>query len=172
MRIEKFTELSNQAADAAELVGIYKRALYDLGFRMPGTRRAPLGRSTLAEAELLFRQFHVAFLGLREKSEPVPPVNLSDREREVLHWSARGLKMPAIARTLGVSRHAIDYHMRVIREKLGANSIEFALSKAQHLGLIKFQPPAVQRKGKRKRAVKRGGASQKRQDHLASLSKK
>jgi DNA-binding CsgD family transcriptional regulator len=172
MRIGKFTELSSQAADAAELVAIYKRALYDLGFRIPGTRRAPLARNTLEHAELLFRQFHVAFLGLNGKQEPVPSVSLSDREREVLHWSARGLKMPAIARTLGLSVHGVDYHMRNILRKLDAHGIGYALSKAQHLGLIKFKPAAVRKKGTRKLAVKRGRDRQQRRAHFASLLKK
>ena len=98
-------------------------------------------------------------------------VKLSDREREVLLWNARGLKMPAIAKTLGVSTHAVDFHVRNILQKLGAPSISFAVFKAQHLGLIKFRPAAVRRKGRRKLAVKRSIAQQKRREHLKSLVK-
>jgi hypothetical protein len=46
------------------------------------------------------------------------------------------------------------------------------LSKAQHLGLIKFKPAAVRKKGTRKLAVKRGRDRQQRRAHFASLLKK
>jgi predicted transcriptional regulator len=80
--------------------------------------------------------------------------------------------MPAIARTLGLSVHGVDYHMRNILRKLDAHGIGYALSKAQHLGLIKFKPAAVRKKGTRKLAVKRGRDRQQRRAHFASLLKK
>ena len=156
MRIEKFTELSNQVAGAAELLALYKRALYELGFRKhPKWVRRP--KNAWEEAQWLFQQFHVAFLRLQQKSQPATAVSLTDREREILHWIARGLTMPAIARKIGRAVGSVDFHMRNVRSKLGASRTALAVSKAQHLGLNDFKPPPIDKRlsARHERAVKR-----------------
>jgi DNA-binding CsgD family transcriptional regulator len=156
MRIEKFTELSNQAAGTAELVALYKRALHELGFRNhPKWVRKP--KNAWEEAQWLFQQFHVAFHRLQRRSQPTTAVSLTDRELEVLHWSARGLTMPAIARKIGRAVGTVDFHMRNVRRKLGASRTTLAVSKAQHLGLIDFKPPPIDKRvsARHERAVKR-----------------
>jgi DNA-binding CsgD family transcriptional regulator len=158
MRIEKFTELSNQAAGTAELIALYKRALYGLGFRKP-PKWARKPKNAWEEAQWLFHQFRVAFLRLqgKAKADPTTAVSLSDHEREVLHWSARGLTIAAIARMIDKSPFTVDFHMRNARRKLGANKTTLAVSKAQHLGLIDFKPPPIDKrvKARQERAVKR-----------------
>jgi DNA-binding NarL/FixJ family response regulator len=48
-------------------------------------------------------------------AEPLTP-----RETEVLNGLARGLRRPALARSLGVSINTVKYHLRNIYAKLGA----------------------------------------------------
>ena len=52
---------------------------------------------------------------LRPLAEPLTP-----RETEVLNGLARGLRRPALARSLGVSINTVKYHLRNIYAKLGA----------------------------------------------------
>jgi DNA-binding CsgD family transcriptional regulator len=156
-RVKQFERLSSQAADIDELVGIYKRALYKLGFRRP----ARIPKNRWDTAQWLFRHFHDSFLRLQQKSgeNPASPAtagSLSGREREILRWSAAGLTRLEIASALCISYHTVDFHMRGILRKLDAANMLLAVSKAQHLGLIAFQPQRgnAKLKARRERAEK------------------
>ncbi|NDU85834.1 MAG: response regulator transcription factor [Ferrovum sp.] len=66
----------------------------------------------------------------------IPTVELADREREVLTWSARGKTSSEIAMILGLSKRTVDFHSDNARTKLQvATRIEAAI-KATHLKLI------------------------------------
>lgn len=71
--------------------------------------------------------------------EPLPAgngVELAEREREVLTWSARGKTSSEIALILGLSKRTVDFHIDNARTKLGvATRIEAAI-RAASLGLI------------------------------------
>nr|WP_297502035.1 response regulator transcription factor [Ferrovum sp.] len=63
-------------------------------------------------------------------------VELAEREREVLTWSARGKTSSEIALILGLSKRTVDFHIDNARTKLGvATRIEAAI-RAASLGLI------------------------------------
>lgn len=156
-RVKQFERLSSQASDIDELVASYKRALYKIGFRRPP--RTPKDR--WETAQWLFRLFHDSFLRLQKKSgkkttekSAAASTRLSAREREVIRWSAAGMTRREIARTIGLSHHTVDFHMRVILRKLDATNMLVAVTKAQHLGLIAFEPPRTDARlrARRKRA--------------------
>ncbi|WP_349359259.1 LuxR family transcriptional regulator [Stappia sp.] len=64
------------------------------------------------------------------------PVRLTDRERDVLAWAARGLTMPETAERLGLSEDTVEWHMRNALSKLDAANKTHAVTKAIYLGLI------------------------------------
>jgi DNA-binding response OmpR family regulator len=63
-------------------------------------------------------------------------VNLSEREREALVWSARGKTSDEIAQILGLTRRTIDFHMDNARGKLGVATRIEAVATAVAAGLI------------------------------------
>lgn len=56
--------------------------------------------------------------------------NLSDREREVLHWLSKGFSYKEIAQKLFISVETVRTHIRNIYEKLQAGNKQEALRKA------------------------------------------
>jgi len=58
------------------------------------------------------------------------------REAEVLQWNAAGKTAEEIGIILNVSTFTVQSHLRHIREKLGANNVSRAVSKAIVLGEI------------------------------------
>ena len=141
-RVKHFERLSSQASDIGELVASYKRALYKIGFRPP----ARMPKDRWETAQWLFRDFHDAFLRLQKKSiaeaakSPETIVGLSAREHEILCKTARGLTKREVANEIELSYHTVDFHVRTILRKLDAKNMLLAVAKAQHLGLIAYEP--------------------------------
>jgi LuxR family quorum sensing-dependent transcriptional regulator len=65
-----------------------------------------------------------------------PPVKLTPREREVLHWAAEGKTEWEIGAILGISEHGAEAHIRKLHRKLGATSRAQLVSQAIRCGLI------------------------------------
>lgn len=63
-------------------------------------------------------------------------LQLSEREREVLHCIARGMTTNAIAGELYISENTVKTHIRHILEKLNASSRAEAVHKAMILGIL------------------------------------
>lgn len=61
---------------------------------------------------------------------------LSDREREVLTWTAAGRRQFEIAATLGLSERTIENHLRRIRHRLGVSTTAQAIRIAIRNGEI------------------------------------
>ena len=70
--------------------------------------------------------------------KPLPAVNLSEREVEVLAWSARGKTSGEIATILGLSKRTVDFHIDNARQKLGVATRIEAVVKASSAGIIKL----------------------------------
>jgi len=70
--------------------------------------------------------------------EGIPPVELSNRETEVLNLIARGYSRKEIASLLGLSRHTVVSHIRHIYEKLEVHSRNEAVFEACQQGLIQL----------------------------------
>ncbi len=68
---------------------------------------------------------------------PAPDVPLSEREVEVLAWSARGKTSGEIAIILGLSKRTVDFHIDNARQKLGVATRIEAVVKASSAGIIK-----------------------------------
>lgn len=68
---------------------------------------------------------------------PAPAVPLSEREVEVLAWSARGKTSGEIATILGLSKRTVDFHIDNARQKLGVATRIEAVVKASSAGIIK-----------------------------------
>jgi len=67
---------------------------------------------------------------------PSAGVSLSDAERQVLTWSARGKTKKEIAIVLGTSPHTVDYHQRKLLKKLQVSSVAAAVARAIALRLL------------------------------------
>jgi DNA-binding NarL/FixJ family response regulator len=71
-----------------------------------------------------------------ERSTAGPRVELTQRERDVLHCLNRGMAPKAIARVLGISLHTCRGYVKSLLSKLGVSSQLEAVVTAQRLGLI------------------------------------
>ena len=71
-----------------------------------------------------------------ERLPSAPRVELTQRERDVLHCLNRGMAPKAIARVLGISLHTCRGYVKSLLSKLGVSSQLEAVVTAQRLGLI------------------------------------
>lgn len=71
-----------------------------------------------------------------EPTVSTPRVELTQRERDVLHCLNRGMAPKAIARVLGISLHTCRGYVKSLLSKLGVSSQLEAVVTAQRLGLI------------------------------------
>ena len=71
-----------------------------------------------------------------ERAPARPRVELTQRERDVLHCLNRGMAPKAIARVLGISLHTCRGYVKSLLAKLGVSSQLEAVVTAQRLGLI------------------------------------
>jgi DNA-binding NarL/FixJ family response regulator len=78
--------------------------------------------------------FHPA----QARPEPSMLEPLTDREREILQFIARGLPNKAIAAELRISEHTVKFHVGSIFDKLGVSSRAEAVAQAGRAGLIVF----------------------------------
>ena len=65
-----------------------------------------------------------------------PPVALTDREVECLHWCARGKTNPEIGIILAISRHTVNSHIESAKRKLGVATRVQAVAIAHRLRLV------------------------------------
>lgn len=100
------------------------------GRGIDASAQARFGVRTLAEA---------VFLAARKLLD-APPAGaieaLSEREREVLGWTAAGRRQGEIAATLGLSERTVENHMRRIRRRLGVATTAQAIRVAIRNGEI------------------------------------
>lgn len=68
---------------------------------------------------------------------PTPRIPLSEREVELLAWSARGKTSAEIATIVGLSKRTVDFHIDNARQKLGVATRIEAVVKASSAGIIK-----------------------------------
>jgi len=87
---------------------------------------------------LLSYQFYTCFCRLLAKHQLEPPIQLSEREQEILKWCAHGYTKSEIGDKLCISLHTVDYHVRNSLRKLEARNITAAVVQALHRGLIQL----------------------------------
>ena len=102
------------------------------------TIRAAARGETLLKPEIMAR-----ILARTNQSTTVmqtnEPVNLTDRELEVLQAVARGERSKEIALQLGISERTVKAHLASIYNKLGVDSRAAAIAVAAQLGLLASQ---------------------------------
>jgi len=103
-----------------------------LGF---GGTRPGLAPRAVRELQVAAQVSHLAYCGLRA-GERQSRTGLSPREREVLHWIARGKSNAVIADIMRVSPHTVDTHVRRIFDKLGVADRTSAAVKGLGSGLL------------------------------------
>lgn len=94
----------------------------------------------LAEISFLGNAFHDKFLSFY--ANPTMP-RMTDRERDVLSWSAEGKTDAEIAIILGVSPATIRFHWNNVFKKMQVSSKVLATCMAIRLGIISVQKPGA-----------------------------
>src|SRR5512147_1049640 len=100
------------------------------------TIRAAARGETLLKPEIMARVLSQTNTSKKESNEPV---NLTDRELEVLAAVARGERSKEIASHLGISERTIKAHLASIYNKLGVDSRAAAIAVAADKGLLGSQ---------------------------------
>lgn len=65
-----------------------------------------------------------------------PGLSLTDREKDVIAWAARGKTSGETAAILNISAETVQTHIKNCVDKLGAGNKTHAVAKAIHLGLV------------------------------------
>lgn len=100
------------------------------GERIDASPQARLALGLIAEAA--FRAAHTIL-----ESPALDAIGtLSEREREVLAWTAAGRRQIDIAATLGLSERTVENHLRRIRKRLGVSTTAQAVRVAIRNGEI------------------------------------
>jgi DNA-binding NarL/FixJ family response regulator len=89
---------------------------------------------TPAVAGKVLEKFKSSFSGPAESES----TTLSDREREILSWLAKGKSYKMIADELNISFHTVDSHLRKVYDKLHVHSMTEAIDQARKRRLIYF----------------------------------
>lgn len=81
---------------------------------------------------------HVGFLRLVDTRHIMSPLaqELTDREKEVLRWTAAGKTIPLISEILLISPDTVRFHTRKVLEKLNVANRAAAVAHAAYLGLL------------------------------------
>jgi len=98
------------------------------------TIRAAARGETLLKPEIMARVLSQKNVTKVESSEPL---NLTDRELEVLEAVARGERSKEVASHLGISERTVKAHLASIYQKLGVDSRAAAIAVAAQKGLLK-----------------------------------
>lgn len=92
-------------------------------------------KSILNELRWVCQAIHLRFCQRLEQKIP-EAIGLSNREREVLEWVARGKSNSDIATIMGVSAHTVDAYLRRIFLKLGTTDRVTAAIRGVGSGII------------------------------------
>ena len=68
--------------------------------------------------------------------ESLKPVQLTEREKEVLHWACMGKTYEEISIILGIKHVTVKYHTANLCKKISASNIKHAIIKYTELSLI------------------------------------
>ncbi len=97
----------------------------------------PLSPAIARRVMAHFREVSKPQPAQQQPSNPLPNVNLTERESEVLLRVAKGYTLPEIGVQLGLSRHTIADYVKQIYRKLNVSSRAEVALEAQRLGLFR-----------------------------------
>jgi DNA-binding CsgD family transcriptional regulator len=145
--------VSEQAADLWEMQALfgYKTGIA-MALHLPGGKHFVMGvdrdqplpgddvivTRMMADLQLLAvhaQETAVRLLAPQVHGVPYVP-RLTDREVEILKWTAEGKSAWAVGQILNISEHNVKYHVKRILVKLEVSSKHLAAAKAKALGLI------------------------------------
>jgi DNA-binding CsgD family transcriptional regulator len=107
------------------------------GIGAASSTRQDMDPNTPYILNLLSQQFYLAYCTLMQKPEnKSKPIYLTDREREVLTWFAKGKSSVDTADILGISYHGVEFHLKNVMRKLNTQNKTAAMVKALYNGLI------------------------------------
>ena len=110
-----------------------RNGYFGLGFG--GAAHAlPEGERTMLQSAC--QAAHLKYCLLLRETLPPPP-QLSQRERQILEWVARGKSNSVIAEILGISSHTVDAYLRRVFMKLGTTDRMTAAIRGLGMGVIK-----------------------------------
>ena len=109
--------------------------IFGFGF-ISSAEQEPLSEVQMRLLYHMANQFHLAYEALTTEDKTVHGITLTERQREILLWAAKGKSRAVIADILNVSEPTIDDHFQAIYKKLGCNERTMAVLKAYQLGLI------------------------------------
>jgi LuxR family transcriptional activator of conjugal transfer of Ti plasmids len=89
----------------------------------------------ILEAAALYYHVH-AHVRFQIKPNQPENIQLTQRERQCLWWTARGKKTPEVASILGVSKRTVVFHLENARAKLQSATITQAVAQALQRQLI------------------------------------
>lgn len=101
------------------------------------TGHVDLDKNILSYVNLISHQFYTAFLSL-EKTGQSEEIYLTEKEREILQWSAKGKTRWEVGEIMGISENTVIYHLKNIFQKLECNNITMAVLKALYSGIIQL----------------------------------
>jgi DNA-binding CsgD family transcriptional regulator len=136
----KERKVMNEASDACLFDGaavpLHGPGGEVIGASVASSSPHPDSKRFLNRLNLITVQFHTVYTALCAESAMAVAPSLSNREREVLQWAARGKSNWVIGELLTISEHGVDYHFRNILRKLDADSRITAVVKGLYFGLI------------------------------------
>lgn len=65
-------------------------------------------------------------------------MTLPPRQKQVLEFAARGIKVKEIAYQMGIEHHTVSAHLRTIKKKLAAHTMAHMIAQAVAKGIISF----------------------------------
>lgn len=99
-------------------------------YKLVNARRYELDLLAYHAHDLAFRKF--------QRNGVPKHVPLSDREIEVLRWTADGKTAWEIATILNISERTVHFHIQKIMTKFGARNKTHAMAKASSYGLLSY----------------------------------
>jgi hypothetical protein len=116
------TKNEKSVMDEAEDAGLYSGVslsvhgplgeVMGFGFASNAPKPEP-SKNQMSMLHAAANQFHLVFSGLDQDIEE-PELALSDRQRDVLQWSALGKSRSVVAEILGISDDTVNDHFRLI----------------------------------------------------------
>ena len=93
--------------------------------------------STKYDAQVIAFHFHDAVRRAFIADQNIPlPIPLTEREVEILRWTAAGKTAWEIGGILKISERTVNFHIQNVMEKFGVHNKTHAAAKAMGMGLF------------------------------------
>ncbi|SFM52479.1 helix-turn-helix transcriptional regulator [Shimia aestuarii] len=104
-----------------------------------GVRQQEVDAHWLAHEDGLMALTHVLHLKLSQMPLPVDRARLTARQSEILGWIADGKAMADVCILTGLSRSAVEKHLRAARDRLNVETTAHAVAKVSFLNQLFVQ---------------------------------